>query len=336
MSKFKVCVYCTAYNHEKYIRKTLEGFVNQKTDFDFYCIVHDDASTDNTASIIREYESKYPNLIKGIYQKENQYSKKINIVERFISPKVDSDYVAICEGDDYWIDNLKLQRQVDALESHKDCYMCVHKTREVYEDERATGITYPKENYEEGCLNIENLLSNDYCIHTSSYMFVSEKWLEFIQNPPEFKRTCDVGDVPYFLYFGYLGNIYYISNIMSCYRRGVPTSWSASRANLKGGKLIENLASHAWIMFCTYTQYNDFTQYIFNDICLGKSARCFLQYNTLRKTNVNFFRCEYLKYFMKLDLPCKSFVVLSLLFPSIMKKWYLNRLDKLNKAKMGI
>jgi hypothetical protein len=108
---------CLAYNHEKYIEDTLEGFLIQKTDFPFEIVIHDDASTDNTANIIREYEALYPNIIKPIYQNENQFSKGINNSAMYNFPRLRGKYVAICEGDDYWTDSNKLS--LPALENHE-------------------------------------------------------------------------------------------------------------------------------------------------------------------------------------------------------------------------
>ena len=117
-----VSIRCITYNHESYIRDCLEGFVIQNTSFPFEAIVHDDASTDGTAAIIREYAEKYPDIIKPIYETENQYSKHDGslrrIMDEAISPS--AKYIAICEGDDYWIDPLKLQKQADFLETHPD------------------------------------------------------------------------------------------------------------------------------------------------------------------------------------------------------------------------
>lgn len=121
-----VSVVCLAYNHEKYIRDTLEGFIMQKTSFDFEVIIHEDASTDKTADIIREYEAKHPAIIKPLYQKENIYSKGINCLQ-FIYPKMKGKYIAFCEGDDYWTDPLKLQKQVDFLEAHPDYVYSCHR-----------------------------------------------------------------------------------------------------------------------------------------------------------------------------------------------------------------
>ena len=117
----------TAYNHEPYIRECIEGFLMQKTTFPVELIIHDDASTDKTADIIREYEAKYPNLIKPIYQIENQYSQNVDIYNEFLYPRSKGKYVALCEGDDYWIDPLKLQKQVDFLEANPEYVLTCHR-----------------------------------------------------------------------------------------------------------------------------------------------------------------------------------------------------------------
>ena len=106
-----VSVCCLAYNHENSIRQAIEGIVSQKTDFAFELLIHEDASTDNTAEIIREYEKKYPHIVKPIYQTENQFFK-CNIAKTHIQPKAQGKYVAICEGDDFWTDENKLQNNV--------------------------------------------------------------------------------------------------------------------------------------------------------------------------------------------------------------------------------
>lgn len=116
---------CTlAYNQEKYIGQTLQSFIDQITDFPFEVLVHDDASTDRTPEIIREYEEKYPDIIKPIYQKENQYSKNVKTSAVYQYPRAKGKYIAICEGDDLWLDPYKLQKQVDYMESHPDCTLC--------------------------------------------------------------------------------------------------------------------------------------------------------------------------------------------------------------------
>ena len=131
-----VSIRCLVYNHEPFLRQCLDGFVMQKTTFPFEAIVHDDASTDGSAAIIREYAEKYPDIIKPIYETENQYSKHDGSLGRNITAVADPNakYIATCEGDDYWTDPNKLQLQVDFLESHSDYYMSCHAFTEYYED----------------------------------------------------------------------------------------------------------------------------------------------------------------------------------------------------------
>ena len=128
-----VVINCIAYNHEPFIRDALEGFVMQKTDFPFVAIVHDDASIDKTAAIIREY----PEIIKPIFETENLYSKHNGSLELVMQEAMDATvakYVAYCEGDDYWTDPLKLQKQVDFLEANPEYSMCFHNAIEHWED----------------------------------------------------------------------------------------------------------------------------------------------------------------------------------------------------------
>lgn len=132
-----VSIRCLTYNHEPYIRQCLEGFVMQKTDFRFEAIVHDDASTDGTADIIREFADKYPDIIKPIFETENQYSKHDGSIRRIMDAHTHGKYVAICEGDDYWIDPLKLQKQVDFLELHPDYSMCFSGSKVIFDKDFA-------------------------------------------------------------------------------------------------------------------------------------------------------------------------------------------------------
>lgn len=134
-----VSISCITYNHAPYIRQCLDGFLMQKTSFPIEILIHDDASTDGTQDIIREYEVRYPEIIKPIYQKENQYSKGVKVSLKYNYPRAKGKYIALCEGDDYWTDPLKLQKQVDFLESHPDYVMCSHQYRTYNQEEKTFG-----------------------------------------------------------------------------------------------------------------------------------------------------------------------------------------------------
>ena len=134
MEKPLVSICCTTYNHAQFIRQCLDGFMMQQTSFPFEVLIHDDASTDGTADIIREYEAKYPGIIKPIYQTENQYSKGVKISATYQFPRAQGKYIAMCEGDDYWTDPHKLQKQVDFLESNPGYSLCSH-CYSIYDEE---------------------------------------------------------------------------------------------------------------------------------------------------------------------------------------------------------
>lgn len=123
-NKILLSIRCLVYNHEPFLRQCLDGFVMQKTNFRFEAIVHDDASTDGSAAIIGEYAEKYPDIIKPIYETENRYSKRDGSLTRIMNAACRGKYIAICEGDDYWIDPMKLQKQVDFMEKHPNYILC--------------------------------------------------------------------------------------------------------------------------------------------------------------------------------------------------------------------
>ena len=119
----KVSICTITYNHCNYIRECIEGFLEQETDFRVEIIIHDDASNDGTTKIINEYASRYPSIIRIITQSENQYSRGVNPYYAFVFPVAQGDYIAICDGDDYWNDPNKLTTQVTLLENEKDTSM---------------------------------------------------------------------------------------------------------------------------------------------------------------------------------------------------------------------
>ena len=216
-------VFCLAYNHEKYLRKTLEGFVNQKTSFGFKVLIHDDASTDDTPNIIREYTEKYPDIFETILQTENKYQKGIDVEDEYILPEISSKYVAACEGDDYWTDPDKLRLQVEYMEKHPDCSLCVHNTEKIFENGRSTGTFFnPSRKEKDYTMNDIILSEPSAYFHFSSLMWRNDT---FRKKNPAFDME-GIGDYPMALYFASIGYIHYIPRTMSCYRLNSVGSWS--------------------------------------------------------------------------------------------------------------
>lgn len=258
-----VSICCLAFNHGKYIRRCLDGIVMQKTDFKFELLIHDDASTDDTADIIREYERKYPDIIKPIYQTVNQYSQGVWASGHYLFSRIQGKYVAWCEGDDYWTDPTKLQQQFDALEGHPDCHMCVHKVQEVTETEKDMGIFHPKCSIPSGVLSSGKFLEialDGWSFQTSSYFVRAEDLAALCAESPEFFSRCPVGDVPLVLYFAQLGSVYYIREQMSCYRKGAAASWSNRMVNAP-----QLYLEHLDIMSRIYKSYETYTNHRFDE-----------------------------------------------------------------------
>lgn len=227
----EVSICCATYNHEKYIRETLEGFIAQKTNFRYEIIISDDLSTDHTRDILKEYEQKYPNLIRVIYQKENQYSKGKKIVFDILIPEVKGNYIALCEGDDYWTNPYKLQKQYDSMKQHRECTLCVHKVHDVDLTGNLLPNTYPKDRLDTGVIQknrVMEMLFNPcrYWFHASSYFFKADLLLDYNGLYPDFITKAGVGDVPLTWLLGYGGAFFYIDEEMSCYRRDTEGSWS--------------------------------------------------------------------------------------------------------------
>ena len=164
-----VTVICVIYNQEMYLEKCLEGFVEQKTDFPFEVILHDDASKDNSPEIIKRYCERYSDIFVPILQKENQYSKKIPFFKRLLD-EAKGKYIALCEGDDYWCDPYKLQKQYDYMKCHPECSMCVHNTVIHDLNMRDTDVLFmnDKATFERGYLT-EKQVFNYWIVHYSSY-----------------------------------------------------------------------------------------------------------------------------------------------------------------------
>lgn len=214
-----VSICCITFNHEPYIRKCLDGFLMQKTNFDFEILIHDDASTDGTASIIRKYKVKYPDLLKPIYQTENQYSKGIRPINKFNFERARGKYIALCEGDDYWIDPLKLQKQVDFLEENEEYSICFHNVKIFKENENKFMADYITREVNETS-DIYELAKANY-IHTPSVLFrniITEFPTEFYNSP--------AGD--YFLHMlnAQFGKIKKLNDCMAVYRVHEGGVWS--------------------------------------------------------------------------------------------------------------
>lgn len=237
-SKCKVSICCLTYNHENYIGVALDSMVNQITDFDYEIIVLDDCSSDNTREVINDFVEKYPKKVRKVFQSENQYKKNVPIVNQIFYPLARGEYIAYCEGDDYWTDNKKLQRQVNFLDSHHEYIAHTHECWEV--DEKGNKIVGY---YFNGCYkkhyDIETHCSMQILSgQTATIMHRKEAFsVEGKQALEELGHLKVTGDVKKTAILLMSGPIYHDGYVMSHHRRiyNKGDSWSAqnSERNLR-------------------------------------------------------------------------------------------------------
>lgn len=304
--KILVSIVCLAYNHERYIKEALDSFLTQQTDFNYEVLVHDDASTDNTAKIIKEYELKYPNIIKPIYQTENQYSKGIKISWAFAYPKARGKYIALCEGDDFWVDLLKLQKQVDFLEMHDECSLCVHRAI-VYDNATKSKIGEIRPSHQNSYFSTEQIILGDGDIFATNSMVFRK---EFALTLPKFYLNAPIGDYPLNIYLSLCGKVYYFDDCMSAYRVNVEGSWTSTHKNFDTKvELLDKIEK----MFFEINQYTNFKySEIIESVLASKRFWTFYIFKSLNTIKSG----KYKEWYKKLPFSWKSRIFIAQYFPS--------------------
>lgn len=257
----KVSIDMLVYNHGNYLKDAINSVLNQKTNFAFELLIHDDASTDHSVNIIKEFEEKYPNIVKPIYQKENQYSKNINPAIRFNYNRANSDYLAICEGDDFWTDIHKLQNQIDILDNNPDVNMCFHKGYELdYTDTLETiNIIGDYSNISKKITFTDILFLTRGMIPTASCV-IRRQQKESTRIFIDARSYLTLGDL-YMQFFGsYPNGAYYLDKPMSFYRKRTENSWT-----LNITKNTDFKHKHEIAMLTSYIELNELTNSIYEE-----------------------------------------------------------------------
>ncbi|NOJ75676.1 glycosyltransferase [Empedobacter stercoris] len=252
-NNIEVSISCITYNHAPYIRQCLDGFLMQQCNFDFEILIHDDASTDGTQEIIREYQEKYPDIIKPLIQKENQWSKGIRSMNAtFNFPRAQGKYIALCEGDDYWTDPLKLQKQVSFLERNKNYAMVFHnalvKNETINENSVFNSIKV-------GDVTGGEILSK-WIVPTASVVFKKD----VIEKSKKLPSSRDIifGDIMLFLAAVECGKVYFISD--EC--------WSVYRKHTGGVTFKKKITEKHYLDFIShYKALNKIFAYKYNFLC---------------------------------------------------------------------
>lgn len=234
-----VSICCITYNHEHFIHETIEGFLKQTTKFPVEIIIHDDASTDGTALIIQNYANRFPELIVPLFQKENQFSKGIKPSPTFVWPMAKGKYIALCEGDDFWTDPLKLQKQVDFLEANPQFSACAHKVNILFEDPFDRNIYFFNDDIKDFNTALQyfyptcSIVFRKQCLDKEAFRFLTT-------------TRITGGDKLLLMVLFKHGKLKFFNHEMATYRKhkGGLSHFSDSEKNLREKLLFINAADH--------------------------------------------------------------------------------------------
>jgi len=216
-----VTVIIPTHDHAPFLSRAIDSVLAQQTTFPFDILLHDDASTDGTADIAKDYAARYPEQIRLIAQTVNQYQTDKKIQTHILYPRITAKYTAICDGDDLWTHEHKLQLQVDYLENHPDCTLCICGADKIDVGGRVIGAAAP---YDEDCVvRLEDMIraGGEFC---SSNTIVAPTKL--LNSQPDYCELTEVEDIPVHMWCAVNGYAWYMSKHMAAYRYAVPGSWS--------------------------------------------------------------------------------------------------------------
>lgn len=269
-----VAVNVNTYNHCQFIRDCIEGIIMQKTTFPVRVLIFDDCSTDGTREIVQEYEAKYPHLITGFYPKENTF-RKPNRSEALKPRKIIRDtalYIAKCEGDDYWIDSLKLQKQIEVLENDPDCSLCFHPTKFVRNNNPLDSYIHAPSIKRDKYTMIDVIRGGGGFMATNSMVYRTE-YLK--NNYPDWARKAPVGDLPLMLVLASKGHFRYVDDVMGVYR--IMSSDSAWSAKMKDWK---NRKKHHYQILDMWDEFDKWSEFKFHKYVVEKK----------RNNTINFYK----------------------------------------------
>ena len=212
MEEIIVSISCITYNQAQYIRQCLDGFVMQRTNYKYEVLIHDDASTDGTAEIIKEYTQKYPNIFNPLYEVENQWSKGRRGSAVFNLPRARGKYIAFCEGDDYWTDPNKLQKQVSFLENHPEYGLVYTRVKYYSEKNKKFTCVFGKE------VNSFIDLTKGNTIPTLSIVVRHNLLKNYYETIKPKEKSWKMGDYPISLYCSYYSKLKFLPDITGVYR----------------------------------------------------------------------------------------------------------------------
>ena len=251
--EIKISICCITYNHEKFIEKCIEGFLEQECNFRVEIIIYDDASTDQTSKIVKQFADKYPSIIQPIFSEKNQFSLGVNPYYAYVFPKARGKYIAICDGDDFWGDKRKLSIQYEELDRDPNLVITFGRTRAIKADKVIEDF---KSGAEKNLTSEDLMLGEPINTLTACFRNIFKEKI-----PAEFLRNSPIGDLTVWGMLGYYGYGKFLTNLQK-------TNYRIH----EGG--ILSLAKHEKAIFMTALAYLNLAAFHFERGKIYESKKC--------------------------------------------------------------
>jgi len=295
------------YNHEKFIAQAIEGVLMQKTDFPFELIIGEDCSTDRTREIVVDYANRYPEIIKPILHEKNVGAKANS---ESVREACTGKYVALCEGDDYWIDPLKLQKQVDFMESHPECTLSIHNAVIIDSKGKNGGNFLLSKNIKSGIYSVEQIALFGF-VPTASILYRKH----IFENPPVWFSNARPGDYALILIVCSAGYAYYSSEVASAYRHGVLGSATVRLNNKPRIEKVQYFKQYIHLIDC----FDEYTNCKYKEAMDQVRIRKEIAIIELEKDFASLRRSRYKSYVKSLSISQRLKMYLRMLFPKAYK-----------------
>ena len=266
MAKNEITVVVMTYNHKDYIKQALDSILSQKIDVDFDILIHDDCSDDGTHQILLDYQNNHPKKMRIIRQETRKFdTEEFNMmIFNYVVPHIKSKYVAYCDGDDYWCDEFKLQKQYSFMESHPEYSMCFHCAYQLRPNNDMSSKWFIKE---EGDIGMEDLINENpgIPVATSSLFIKSDVFKDF----PDWRKAYCVEDLPLYMNAAIYGKIHRIKDVMCVYRQFSVGSWSSQNKDN-----VDRLISHQANLINNVTYFNEQTNFKYKNLVVNHIEGC--------------------------------------------------------------
>ena len=316
----EITVVIMTYNHLNYIKQALDSVLSQKIGVDFDVLIHDDCSDDGTYQILLDYKKQYPEKITIIRQESRKFALEgFNLmIYNHVIPNIHSKYVAYCDGDDYWTDDAKLQKQYDFMESHPDYSLCFHCANQLRCGGDLSSKWFIKD---EGDIELKDLINEKAGVPiATSSLFVKSAVFKNFSN---WRKAYSIEDLPLYMTAAIEGKIHRLKDVMCVYRQFSAGSWSSQN---KGNN--KRLIEHQENLIRGANYFDEQTNYIYHNFVTNHIDGCEFRIAMLKSDFKTIFAKKNKRFIRDLTKKERVSLLLQYRFPNVYNSFHNKRRNK--------